>query len=216
MTTSSSSSRTQAERSARTRIQLIEAAIGCLVERGYAGTTTVEICSRAGLTRGAYNHHYDSLAALLSDVLDHLAERLAEGALGGGHDPSLEGLLRRGWSVMRQLEFRAVLELWLACRNDPDLGQQLEPAVLRLSALFDPQSNPQIAARLDDQNPETVALYRLGFEATIGLALGRATSPGGAPVAHEEQVLNLLFSLARERDTVDSKDASAEGAAKGT
>ena len=45
--------RSQAERSAETKRRLLEATIDCIVERGYARTTTSEIVSRAGLTRGA-------------------------------------------------------------------------------------------------------------------------------------------------------------------
>ena len=41
----------------------------------------------------------------------------------------------------------------------------------------------ELARRLGDRD-ESVALYWLAFEAMIGLALGRATSPAGAGVGH--------------------------------
>jgi hypothetical protein len=43
----------QDEKSAETRRRLLDAAILCLVERGYANTTGSEIAERAGLSRGA-------------------------------------------------------------------------------------------------------------------------------------------------------------------
>ena len=45
--------RTNAARSASTRLALIEAVTDLLIERGWAATTAVAVCERAGLTRGA-------------------------------------------------------------------------------------------------------------------------------------------------------------------
>ncbi|MBV9950634.1 MAG: helix-turn-helix transcriptional regulator, partial [Acidimicrobiia bacterium] len=50
--------RSQAERSATTQRALIEAAVELLIERGWAATTAVAVCERAGCTRGALIHHY--------------------------------------------------------------------------------------------------------------------------------------------------------------
>ena len=52
--------RTQAERTAETTAKLLDATADCLVERGYAGTSTVEVCRRAGVSRGALVHHFPS------------------------------------------------------------------------------------------------------------------------------------------------------------
>lgn len=189
--------RTQAARTASTKRLLIEAAIGSLVDQGYARTTTVEICGRAGLTRGAYNHHYGSLGELYADALEHLYRGFLEDA--DGPASSIEDLLRRGFRHLEHPEFRAVIELWLACRNEPTLGETLGLAIDRFSTLFAPTANDGIERLLQD-DAELVAFYRLAFEALIGLALGRATSRDARPVAHEQQVLDLLLSMARERD----------------
>ena len=45
--------------------ELAEAAIDLLIERGWAATTAVAVCERAGVTRGALLHHYDDLGDLL-------------------------------------------------------------------------------------------------------------------------------------------------------
>lgn len=190
--------RTQAERTAQTKARLIDAAVECLVEHGYAHTTTVEICARAGLTRGAYNHHYKGPEELFLDVLEELYERLA--AAPTDKPPgSLEDLIRVGWSKVKRPEFKAVVELWLASRNDPDLGAALAAAIARLSRVFEPSVNPKLG-QLFASDPELISLYRVAFESMIGLALGRATSPAGAAVDHENQVLDTLISLARDRE----------------
>ena len=48
----------QAQKSAATRNLIIEAAIKCFVELGYAQTTTTAIADKAGLSRGAMLHHF--------------------------------------------------------------------------------------------------------------------------------------------------------------
>src|SRR5438132_3616641 len=70
--------RTQAERRASTRTALLDAAIDCLVEQGYANTTTRRIAERAGVTPGAVHHHFAGKAELLSEAVRHLSERLAK------------------------------------------------------------------------------------------------------------------------------------------
>ena len=56
----------QAERSAATREALVRATLAILVERGWAGVTQVSVCARAGLTRGAFVHHFDGLPELFA------------------------------------------------------------------------------------------------------------------------------------------------------
>uniref|UniRef100_UPI002458B400 TetR family transcriptional regulator n=1 Tax=Nocardia farcinica TaxID=37329 RepID=UPI002458B400 len=47
---------TQAQRRARTRARLLDAAVESQVEVGYAGTTTLEVQNRAGVPRGTRAH----------------------------------------------------------------------------------------------------------------------------------------------------------------
>ena len=68
----------QEERSAETRRRLLDATVACLFERGYAGTTTTEIASRAGVSRGAQLHHFPKKDELVVSALEHVFElRLA-------------------------------------------------------------------------------------------------------------------------------------------
>ncbi len=208
MSTPPRTPRTQAARSAQTRARLVEATVGSLVERGFAQTTTVEVCARAGVTRGAYNHHYDGMAALFLDVLEELYRGFSSVRAEEAGDASLEDMVRSGWARIQHPDFKAVIELWMASRNDPELGVALAPAIARLSTLFEPSANPKLAKRLES-DPALFRFYRLAFEATIGLALGRATSPGGEPVEHERDVIELLIELARERQPGRAGSADA-------
>ncbi|MGB9379157.1 MAG: TetR/AcrR family transcriptional regulator [Candidatus Binatus sp.] len=63
---------TQDEKTAETRRRLLDAAIECLIERGYSNTTTSEIAERAGLSRGAQLYHFPKKEELLTGAVEHL------------------------------------------------------------------------------------------------------------------------------------------------
>src|ERR1700675_4940257 len=63
---------TQDEKTAETRRRLLDASILCLVDRGYANTTTSEIAERAGLSRGAQLYHFPRKEELLTSAVEHL------------------------------------------------------------------------------------------------------------------------------------------------
>src|SRR5579871_1588533 len=64
--------RTQSERREATRLALLDAAADCLVELGYARTTTRRVAARASVTPGALQHHFSSKAELLRATVSHI------------------------------------------------------------------------------------------------------------------------------------------------
>jgi AcrR family transcriptional regulator len=191
--------RTQAERSASTQARLVEAAVACLVERGWAATTTVEVCARAGVTRGAFAHHFESLPALVAAALQSVYDEIATGP--PPRSATLEQLVDAAWQAVSTPRFKAMLEAWLAMANDPSLAAPLGPVVARFAGLVSP-TNLQ-ASVLDD--PEARTHYLLAREAMLGLALGRATN-GGRALGHEAAVLARLRTDAA---TLDAATAAA-------
>lgn len=186
--------RRQEDRSAAMRLQLMEATVASLIEVGYARTTTVEVCRRAGVTRGALLHHFDSLAALFEATLAHLYDSFLSGAQP---EPANGAALVEGlWRHFAQPEYKAVIELWLAARNEPELGAVLAPTIARIRDLATPQVNPGLRQRLG-QSEDAVAFYRLMLEAMIGMALGRALSPTGT-MGHEVEVVRLLKMFGKD------------------
>src|ERR1700744_4471142 len=67
--------RSQAERSAATRQALLDATVACLVEDGYASTTTSRVAERAGVSRGAHLHHFQTRHAPVAAAMEPPAER---------------------------------------------------------------------------------------------------------------------------------------------
>jgi AcrR family transcriptional regulator len=124
--------RTQRERSATTRAALLDAALSCLVDHGYAGTTTGLVCARAGVSRGAHLHHFGTRQALVAAALAELARRReAEFAVqveGLPDGPErIERALELLWSWFTEPLFYASVDIGVAARTDPELRETLLP-----------------------------------------------------------------------------------------
>ena len=197
----------QAARSASMKARLIEAARHSLLQQGYARTTAVEVCARAGVTRGAFFHHFSGLSALFAATLDGLCTAMIEEARAAAEDDRPENVLPafvdRAWLTFGRPDFKIVIEIWLAARNDPALRTELAPVIEKFRELASPADNPELARTLGD-NPAAHAFYRLVMETMIGMALGRALSPSGKPMGHEDGVLALLRNIARGPEFADT------------
>ncbi len=125
--------RTQEERSAAMRGRLLDATVDCLVKYGYAATTTTRVAQRAGVTRGALVHHFQSKSELLGESVRHLAfkqgqEILSELiALDRESDADfVSRCLEALWRMHQGSMFIATMELWIAARTDPELSAQMD------------------------------------------------------------------------------------------
>jgi AcrR family transcriptional regulator len=177
--------RSQADRSATTRAALEAATIELLIEHGWSAVSAIEVCNRAGVSRGAFHHHYPSLSSLLADALRRLYAEMRTMNLPPPTD--LTGLIDYTWAAVDNPRFKAVLEAWLAMANDPSLRADLGPVVAEFSKLMSPEEMaPSILA-----NDQDIAIYLMARETMIGLALGRATNRG-RPLGHEQAVLAQL------------------------
>jgi len=124
----------QAQKSAATRNLIIEAAIKCFVELGYAQTTTTAIAEKAGLSRGAMLHHFPSKLDIVRAAVDHLhAKRLRafRKAMSRGlpaHGDHVRQGVEAMWAHVRHPMFVAFFELSVASRTEPELAEILRPA----------------------------------------------------------------------------------------
>jgi AcrR family transcriptional regulator len=174
--------RSQAERSAATREALLDATIACLVEDGYEGTTTSRVAERAGVSRGAHLHHFQTRGALVAAAMERLAQRRGEaleaavGRLPSGRERLIAGLDLL-WAGYASPLYQAALDLWTHARTDPDLRERLVPVERRLDretlllarTLFgDLASDPDFAHRVE-----------MAAATMRGLALLDTLHPGG-------------------------------------
>ncbi|UZI29556.1 TetR/AcrR family transcriptional regulator [Streptomyces sp. VB1] len=117
------------DRSRATRQRLLEAAVACLAEHGWAGSTVSVVAERAGVSRGAAQHHFPTREDLFTGAVEYVAEE---------RSAALRTLPVQGRAeVVAALVdlytgplFRAALHLWVAASNEA----QLRPRVTELEA----------------------------------------------------------------------------------
>jgi AcrR family transcriptional regulator len=166
--------RTQAERSERTRELLLDATIECLVELGYARTTVQEICQRAGLSRGAQQHHFTTKAELMTAALEHLFTRLADEIAAATVElPPGTARIETGidllWRAYSGTLSTAAVELWVAARTDPELRQTLLPVDRALGHATLEFYRSLMDVDVDDDRLKTLVLLTVNL--VRGLAL---------------------------------------------
>lgn len=173
--------RSQAERSEATREALLDATIECLCEDGYANTTTGRVAERAGLSRGAHLHHFQTREALVAAAVERLARRRSAEQLAAVDALPEEGPERVGagldffWSNYANPLFQAALDLWTAARTDPEL----RAALVKVERDLDRQTL-ELARRLFPdvaERPDFERLIEMAAATARGLSLLDTLNP---------------------------------------
>lgn len=177
---------TQAERRESTRAALLDAARALFTEKGFAATGREEIAERAGVTRGALYHHFDSKQAAFRAVALELEAELEqrmrrEAAKGGG---ALETLRRCA---------RAYLD---ACTD---------PAIVRILAIEAPAVLGTEAVR---------AMNEATCQGLLLPALRALRDEGRAVPGDDEVAAHLLLGMLNEAAVVIAAAPNPKAAAK--
>ncbi|MFJ1764700.1 TetR/AcrR family transcriptional regulator [Amycolatopsis sp. NPDC088138] len=127
----------QQERSRTTRRRLIEAALDSFGERGWHGVTVAVIAERAGVSRGAAQHHFPTRETLVAAAVDLLGEAQIDELRAQAADlPSGSSRIERVVEMVLNLYtgplFRAALQLWAVAATDETLRDVLVPLEARV------------------------------------------------------------------------------------
>jgi AcrR family transcriptional regulator len=162
----------QQDRSRATRRRLLEAAVECLAQVGWSGSTVTVVAERAGVTRGAAQHHFPTREDLFTAAVEYMAvERLeAVRAAADRLPPRGAGRTEAIVSMLVDLYtgplFRAAMHLWVAAATD-------EPLRARIVALENRVGREAHRAAVDflgaDESAEGV---RETVQATLDMARG--------------------------------------------
>ncbi|MCQ4084730.1 TetR/AcrR family transcriptional regulator [Streptomyces sp. RB6PN25] len=161
------------DRSRATRQKLLQAAVSCLAEYGWSGSTVAVVAERAGVSRGAAQHHFPTREDLFTAAVEHMAEERSTALrelVGGEGVRTTHDIVSAIVGLYTGPLFRAALQLWVAASNEPSLA----PTVIALEARIGRESHRMAVELLgaDESRPgvrETVQGF-LDMARGLGLA----------------------------------------------
>jgi AcrR family transcriptional regulator len=187
------------DRSRATRQRLLAAAVACLSDLGWAGTTVAVVAERAGVSRGAAQHHFPTREDLFTATVGQVAEvRLGEirqeaAALPRGANRT-EAVVRMLSRLYAGPPWRAALQVWAAAASDATLREQVVPLEARLG-----RAAHEVAVELLGVD-ESVPGVREWVQATLDLVRGLGLA--GVLTDDSRRRRRILRQWARTLDTV--------------
>jgi AcrR family transcriptional regulator len=164
----------QQERSRTTHQRLLAATIESLAEAGWAATTLAAVAARAGVSRGAMQHHFptreDLITAALDFMFDQRMSEVREQALviPAGAD-RIEAVVVGLVDYFTGTFFKAALQVWTAAAADPALRERIVPLEAKFGRAVHRAAIDLLGA--DDSDPLTHRLVQATLDLGRGLGL---------------------------------------------
>jgi AcrR family transcriptional regulator len=187
-----------AQRRAATRAKIMDSAVRCLVEFGYAATSTPLVAKIAHVSRGSLLHQFPTKVDLILAVAEHAAraqgafirERLAQ------HPPGREqfvAVIDATREMLQEPVSIALMEIMVATRNDLELAERY-PGFASAVERGLHHGRQRIAASLGmADNDELEVMARLSLATLRGLAM--ETLFAAAPTDEADKVVAMLKRL---------------------
>lgn len=197
------------------RRKILEAALRVIRTQGYAATSVDDLCEAAGVTKGAFFHHFKSKDDLAVAAADHWADwtgQLFAHAPYHAHADPLDRVLgyiefRRSILDRPLPEFTCLLGTMVqeVYGTSPEIREACARAITGHAAKLE----ADIRAAIDNRrlqpewSAESLALYT---QAVLQGAFILAKAKGGSAVAadcvdHLRRYVELLFKLPQQKET---------------
>lgn len=176
----------QQERSRLTRERLLRAAIEVLATDGWAAATVAAVAERAGVSRGAAQHHFPTRETLITAALEQVFEDMTASASAAvsqnpdgenpAGEPSDAGMARIAAAVERAVaiytgkEFKAALQVWAAAASDVALRELILPMEAKFARAAHQMTVTALDPGGDDPRAHRVAQVTLDLARGLGLA----------------------------------------------
>ena len=193
------------------RQKLLDAAVALIREKGYAATAVDDLCGMAGVSKGAFFHHFKSKDTLAIAAADYWIERSAalfEAAPYHAHSDPLDRILgylefRKKLLVGTLVEFSCLAGTMVqeTYTSHPEIARACEASICGHAATLE----VDIAAAMKRYRIRarwTAASLALHTQAVLQGAIILAKATGGAAVAidsveHLRRYIELLFKKER-------------------
>lgn len=179
------------------RGNLLDAALKLIREKGYAATSVDELCAAAGVTKGAFFHHFKNKEALGVAAAQHWTETTGALFAAAPYHAHADPLDR----VLAYLDFRAALIEGMPAEFTCLVGTMTQEAYL---------SSPAIR----DASFASIACHAETLETDIADAIAQYGAPDGLTAAslafHTQAVIQGAFILAKGKgDPAIARDSIA-------
>ena len=162
------------ERSRATHRRLLDAAVECLAEFGWSGSTIAVVAQRAGVSRGAAQHHFPTREDMYTAAIRHVAEnriadlresvrRLPKGA------SRTEALVELLVDLYAGPSFQAALHLWVQASTDVRLRERVVPLEDHVGWVAHQAALDALGA--DDEEPGVREIVQATLDLARGLGL---------------------------------------------
>ncbi len=164
----------QQERSRITREGLLRAAVDVLAEQGWAAATVATVAARAGVSRGAAQHHFPTRGALVTATLEQIfADLTAVTSETTATEPAgdrIAAVVDRAVAIYTGKEFKAALQVWAAAASDPALRELILPLEAKFARAAHRMTVQALGPSDDDQRIHRIAQLTLDLARGLGLA----------------------------------------------
>jgi AcrR family transcriptional regulator len=163
------------DRSRATRDRLLEAAVASLAESGWARTTVATVAARAGVSRGAAQHHFPTRTDLVMAAIRHMTEVRLAGLRETLPAPP-PGANRTRWALDQLVGlytgtlFTAALHVWTEAAVDAGLRAQVIPLERALAREAYRLAVTLLDVDGDDPSVRTIVAGTLDLARGLGLA----------------------------------------------
>jgi AcrR family transcriptional regulator len=193
------------QRGTQTRRRILQAAIRCFSAAGYDAASVHDICTSAGVSKGAFYHHFTSKQALFLALLDDWLAGLDAGMQAARRPTVPETLLQMTTMLPMQLgtarnRLGMWLEFWLQASRDRAVWKATIAPYRRYRDTFSRMIEEGVAeGTLRKVDPQSTAQAILSL--AVGLFLQSLLEPRGADwqKAAEQSIQLLLNGMTIER-----------------